>query len=127
MIPEEVRSEVRRLRELILHYNQLYYSENRSLITDGEYDALLRRLMKLESEWPELRTEDSPSRRVGSEPVAGFPSIRWNPPMLSLDNVFSGEEFKEFNSRIMRELALDTTPAYSVEPKLDGLAIALIY
>ncbi len=127
MIPEEVRSEVRRLRELILHYNQLYYSENRSLITDGEYDALLRRLMKLESEWPELRTEDSPSRRVGSEPVAGFPSIRWNPPMLSLDNVFSGEEFKEFNSRIMRELDLDTTPAYSVEPKLDGLAIALIY
>lgn len=127
MIPEETHSEVRRLRELIRHHNQLYYSENRSEITDGEYDALLRRLMMLESQWPELQSEDSPSRRVGSEPVAGFPPIRWNPPMLSLDNVFSYEEFQEFNSRIMRELDLDSTPAYSVEPKLDGLAIALIY
>ena len=127
MIPEEVHSEVRRLRELIHHHNQLYYSENRSEITDGEYDALMRRLIKLESQWPELQTEDSPSRRVGSEPVAGFPPIGWNPPMLSLDNVFSVEEFQEFNSRIIRELDIDSAPAYSVEPKLDGLAIALIY
>ena len=127
MIPEEAHSEVRRLRELIRHHNQLYYGENRSLITDGEYDALLRKLIQLETQWPELQTEDSPSRRVGSKPVAGFPPIRWNPPMLSLDNVFSFDEFQKFNSRIMRELDLDSTPVYSVEPKLDGLAIALIY
>ena len=127
MIPEEVHSEVRRLRELIRHHNRLYYSENRSEISDGEYDALLRRLIKLESQWPELRTEDSPSMRVGSEPVAEFSTIGWNPPMLSLDNVFSDEEFREFNSRMIRELDLSATPAYSVEPKLDGLAIALIY
>ena len=127
MIPEEAHSEVRRLRELIRHHNQLYYGENRSLITDGEYDALLRKLIQLETQWPELQMEDSPSRRVGSKPVAGFPPIRWNPPMLSLDNVFSFDEFQKFNSRIMRELDLDSTPVYSVEPKLDGLAIALIY
>ena len=94
MIPEEVHSEVRRLRELIRYHNRLYYSENRSEISDGEYDALLRRLIKLESQWPELRTEDSPSRRIGSEPVAEFSTIGWNPTMISPDHVLRHEEFR---------------------------------
>ncbi|MCK4806621.1 MAG: NAD-dependent DNA ligase LigA, partial [Candidatus Aegiribacteria sp.] len=127
MIPDNTRAEVENLRELIRYHNRLYYTENRTKISDGEYDALLRRLRELESRWPELETDDSPTLRVGSQPLSSFPSILWDPPMLSLDNVFSAEEFSEFNSRIRRELELDTDPVYSVEPKLDGLAVALIY
>lgn len=127
MIPESIKAEAEGLRRLIRHHNSLYYTENRTAISDGEYDALMRKLGELESLWPELTTEDSPTLRVGSRPLSSFPSISWDPPMLSLDNVFSTEEFVEFNSRIRRELKLDRDPAYSVEPKLDGLAVALVY
>ncbi len=127
MIPDSVKSEVENLRELIRYHNRLYYAEDRNEISDGEYDALMQRLMELESRWPELETEDSPTHRVGSQPLSRFPSILWDPPMLSLGNVFSAEEFHEFNNRIKRELDLNADPAYSVEPKLDGLAVALVY
>ena len=127
MIPDNVRSEVDNLREQIRHHNRLYYTEDRTEISDGEYDALMRKLIELESRWPGLATEDSPTLRVGSQPLSHFPSILWDPPMLSLDNVFSAEEFIEFDRRIMHELKLENDPVYSVEPKLDGLAVALIY
>lgn len=127
MIPDEVRSEAAKLRKLLRYHNRLYYTENRTEIADGEYDALMRKLREIESRWPELTTEDSPTLRVGSKPLASFPSLFWNPPMLSLDNVFSAEEFGEFDKRIKRELELEKEPAYSVEPKLDGLAVALVY
>jgi DNA ligase (NAD+) len=87
----------------------------------------MRRLREIESRWPELATEDSPTLRVGSKPLSSFPSLFWDPPMLSLDNVFSTEEFSEFDKRIRRELKLEKDPSYSVEPKLDGLAVALVY
>ncbi len=127
MIPENVKSEAGNIRELIRYHNRLYYSEDRIEISDSEYDALMRRLIELESRWPKLATDDSPTQRVGSQPLSRFPSILWDPAMLSLDNVFSAEEFSEFNRRIIRELDLEEDPAYSVEPKLDGLAVALIY
>ena len=127
MIPDNVRSEVDNLREQIRHHNRLYYTEDRVEISDGEYDALMRRLTELESRWPGLASEDSPTLRVGSKPLSRFPSILWDPPMLSLDNVFSAEEFSKFDRRVRHELNLDKDPVYSVEPKLDGLAVAVIY
>ncbi|MEN8209412.1 MAG: NAD-dependent DNA ligase LigA [Candidatus Fermentibacteria bacterium] len=127
MIPDGVKAEIGKLRELIRHHNRLYYTEDRTEISDGEYDALMRRLIELESGWPESASEDSPTRRVGAEPLSRFPSILWDPPMLSLDNVFSVEEFTEFDSRVRHELRLLNDPVYSVEPKLDGLAVAIIY
>ncbi|MBN2586570.1 MAG: NAD-dependent DNA ligase LigA, partial [Candidatus Fermentibacteraceae bacterium] len=127
MIPEDARTEAGRLRELIRHHNRLYYAENRTEITDGEYDALMRRLVELEKLWPGLKADDSPTLRVGSEPLSQFPAIVWDPPMLSLDNVFSEEQFREWDRRIAREVQTESPPVYSVEPKLDGLAVALVY
>ncbi len=127
MVSDSIKAEVKQLRELLRHHNRLYYTESRTEISDGEYDALMRKLRELENRWPELATSDSPSLRVGSEPLSRFPSIVWDPPMLSLDNVFSAEEFAEFNERMKRDLNLEDDPIYSVEPKLDGLAIALVY
>ena len=127
MISEPVKAEAEKLREKIRYHNRLYYAEDRTEISDGEYDALMRRLIELESRWPELTVEDSPTHRVGSQPLSHFPSILWDPPMLSLDNVFSAQEFGEFDRRIRHELKSEDDPVYSVEPKLDGLAVALIY
>lgn len=127
MTPDEARAEARKLRELIRHHNRLYYTEGRTEISDGEYDALMRRLLDLETRWPELATPDSPTLRVGSTPLSSFPSISWDPPMLSLDNVFSREQFLQWDRRVVRELQLEREPSYSVEPKLDGLAVALVY
>ncbi len=127
MISERVKAEAAKLREKIRYHNRLYYAEDRTEISDGEYDALMQRLIELESRCPELASEDSPTHRVGSQPLSRFPSILWDPPMLSLDNVFSAEEFGEFDRRIRHELKSEDDPVYSVEPKLDGLAVALIY
>jgi DNA ligase (NAD+) len=127
MLPDEARAEVERLTGLIRHHNRLYYTENRTEIADGEYDALMRRLLELERQWPELRKDDSPTLRVGSPPLSSFPKVFWDPPMLSLDNVFSEDGFREWDRRIVRELGLSEPPVYSVEPKLDGLAVALVY
>ncbi len=125
--PESARTEAARLRELLRYHSRLYYAEDRTEITDTEYDAMLRRLSELEHRWPDLRTPDSPTRRVGAEPVEAFPEIGWDPPMLSLDNVFDPSGFGEFETRVMRELGLEDPPVYSVEPKLDGLAVGLVY
>lgn len=127
MATDKAQAEAGKLRELIRHHNRLYYTEGRTEISDGEYDALMRRLLELEDRWPELATPDSPTLRVGSEPLSSFPSVSWDPPMLSLDNVFSREQFLQWESRVRRELRLEREPYYSVEPKLDGLAVALVY
>ena len=119
--------EAEELRELIRYHNRLYYSEDRTEISDEEYDALMRRLLQLEESHPELRTADSPTQRVGAPPVSSFPEVVHDPPMLSLDNVFDGEQLDSFERRVIGELALDSAPAYSVEPKLDGVALSLIY
>ncbi len=127
MNPDIQRAEAEKLRELIRYHNRLYYNENRTEISDDEYDALMRRLQYLEAQYPELLTPDSPTLRVGTEPVYDFPPITWNPPMLSLGNVFTRAEFDTFEKRIIDELGLSSPPAYSVEPKFDGVALAVIY
>jgi DNA ligase (NAD+) len=127
VIPARIRAEADQLASLLRKHSRLYYSEDRTEITDGEYDALLRRLRDLEQEYSGLRTHDSPTQRIGAAPLDSFAPVIWDPPMMSLDNVFDPGEFAEFETRVMRELSLDAPPVYSVEPKLDGLAIALVY
>jgi len=117
---------IRELRDQINHHNYLYYVLDAPEIPDAEYDRLLRELQGLETEHPDLITSDSPTQRVGAEPVKAFGEVRHAIPMLSLDNAFSGEEVEDFNRRVVERLGEDDV-TYVVEPKLDGLAISLRY
>ncbi|MCK5133028.1 MAG: NAD-dependent DNA ligase LigA [Candidatus Sabulitectum sp.] len=118
--------EISILAAQIRKYNRQYYTGNVSDITDTEYDALMNRLLYLERENPKLRSDDSPTARVGSAPLSGFSTVIHDPPMLSLSNAFSKDDFLSFNSRILNLLKLDWVK-YSVEPKLDGVSLSLVY
>ncbi len=106
--------------------NRRYFVDDDPAIPDAEYDRLLRELQALEAAHPALARADSPTRRVGGAPARGFAEVAHARPMLSLGNAFSREDVEEFVERITRELG-DASPAFSVEPKLDGLAISLRY
>ncbi|MDR7098468.1 DNA ligase (NAD+) [Lysobacter niabensis] len=114
------------LRQQIEDANYRYYVLDDPSIPDSEYDRLLRELQALEAEHPELASTDSPTQRVGNAPSAKFAEVRHAVPMLSLANAFSPEEIHEFVARIGKETG-DFEPAFSAEPKLDGLAISLRY
>lgn len=113
----------------IERHNRLYYQNDSPEITDGEYDALLRELNQLEAAFPEHARTDSPAARVGGKPLAKFRQISHRTPMLSLDNAFSAEDIGEFDRRLKKELALaeETVIDYVCEPKMDGLAVELVY
>src|SRR5262249_8057042 len=104
----------------------LYYVEARPEISDREYDALLDELKQLEADHPELATPDSPTQRVGGQPIEGFRTIRHSEPMLSIDNTYNPHELREFDRRV-RKLLGGETVVYVVELKIDGVAIALTY
>ncbi|MCL2102481.1 MAG: NAD-dependent DNA ligase LigA [Syntrophorhabdaceae bacterium] len=122
------------LRKLIRHYNDRYYREDAPEVSDAEYDALFNELVSLEARHPETFDPDSPTQRIGAEPVAAFGAVIRDIPMLSLSNAFSEEELLEFDRRTRRflktrdisENALDQN-GYVAEAKIDGLAIELIY
>ena len=114
------------LRLALEDANHRYHVLDDPAIPDAEYDAMLRELQALEEANPELRTPDSPTQRVGAGVLPGFETVVHEVPMLSLNNAFSEEEVREFVARITRELG-EAEPAFSVEPKLDGLAISLRY
>lgn len=120
------RRRIERLRETINEHNYRYYVLDQPTVSDAEYDRLLRELQSLEAEHPELITPDSPTQRVGAQPAEGFATVTHRIPMLSLANAFSAEEVAEFDRRIRDRLDLEELE-YAVEPKLDGLAIALRY
>ncbi len=107
-------------------HNRLYYLEAAPEISDFEYDALMRELMDLERRFPDLRTPDSPSQRVGGAPLDAFQTVTHRVPMLSIDNTYSPEELREFDDRVRKGLGGES-PAYIVELKLDGVAISLRY
>ena len=113
----------------IARHDRLYHSKDQPEITDAEYDALVARNRALEARFPHLIRNDSPSRRVGAPVAEGFAKSRHGEPMLSLDNVFSREEFSDFCKRIRRFLGLaeDEALAFVGEPKIDGLSINLLY
>ena len=119
--------EVARLRVAIERHNYSYYVLDRPEISDAEYDELLRRLIELEREHPDLVDPSSPTQRVGAAPAAQFAPVRRSTPMLSLQNAMSREEVVEFEERIRRFLNLKGPIEYVAEPKLDGIAVELVY
>ncbi|MEO8314735.1 MAG: NAD-dependent DNA ligase LigA [Pseudomonadota bacterium] len=123
---DTARRRVQQLREQIEYHNRLYHSLDQPEITDAEFDALMRELQALESAHPELAGSDSPTRRVGASPSGKFAEVRHAVPMLSLSNAFSDDEVQDFVRRIEGKLDR-STPLFSAEPKLDGLAISLRY
>jgi DNA ligase (NAD+) len=123
---QDPRAEVERLRRELDEHNHRYYVLDDPLISDAEYDALFRRLERLEAEHPELRTPDSPTQRVGAAPAAQFETVRRRHPMLSLSNVTTREEMTEFDARIRKFLNRERID-YLVEPKVDGVAVELVY
>jgi DNA ligase (NAD+) len=117
----------RALRALIDEHNYRYYVLDDPAIPDAEYDALFRELQALESAHPELVVPESPTQRVGGAPVAAFGTVRHDQPMLSLDNAFTEEEVRAFDRRVRERLGTEEEVGYSAEPKLDGLAVSLVY
>lgn len=126
---EEVRRRVEELRAKIRHHDYLYYVVGKPEISDYEYDQLVKELKELEERFPELITPDSPTQRVGGEPLEGFKQVKHSVPMLSLDNAFSEEEFADFDGRVKRLLGFShsSNVEYVCEHKMDGVAISLIY
>lgn len=114
------------LRAQIEHHNRLYYVEDQPLISDAEYDALLRELQALEAAHPEWVTPDSPTQRVGATPSQAFDAVRHDVPMLSLNNAFEAADVENFDRRVREALGVEAV-AYAVEPKFDGLAVSLRY
>jgi DNA ligase (NAD+) len=123
---QAARSRAAELRQQIEFHNRRYYQLDSPLIADAEYDAVLRELADLERAHPELQTPDSPTQRVGAAPVEGFAEVRHEVPMLSLDNAFSDEDVADFERRARKPLERAELD-YLAEPKLDGLAVSLIY
>jgi DNA ligase (NAD+) len=114
------------LREQIHHHDYLYYVESRPEVTDTEYDALMRELVQLETEFPELVTPDSPTQRVAGTPTDLFRPVEHQVAMLSLDNTTTPDQLREFEARLKRALPAATF-TYVCEPKIDGLGVALLY
>ena len=115
------------LREQVRYHNRRYHVEDAPEISDAEYDALYRELEALEGEHPELVTPDSPTQRVGGEPIEGFEEVRHSVPMLSLANARKVEDLREWDARVRRLLGEDESPRYVTERKIDGLAVSLRY
>lgn len=118
---------INELREVIDRHNYLYYVEDAPQIPDSEYDRLMRDLQALEADFPEAITPDSPTQRVGAEPLDSFASVTHAVPMLSLDNAFDENEMAEFDRRVRDRLGVAGPVVYAAEPKLDGLAVSLRY
>ncbi len=115
------------LRREIHYHDHRYYVLDDPIITDAEYDRLYRELVELEEQFPQFVTEDSPSRRVGGAPLSSFEEVAHPFPMYSLDNAFDLEEFRAFDQKVRRYLKMNGDIVYIAEPKLDGLAVELIY
>jgi DNA ligase (NAD+) len=125
-VPETVHNRVRELHSQLHEHNYRYYVLDDPLIPDAEYDALLRELQGLEHKYPALTTPDSPTQRVGAAPLKAFGEVQHELRMLSLDNAFSDDELADFDRRV-HELLEKTQVDYAAEPKLDGLAVSLLY
>ncbi|HKB94420.1 MAG TPA: hypothetical protein VKC62_09335, partial [Gaiellaceae bacterium] len=114
------------LRREIRHHEDLYYRLGKPKISDRAFDALMEELVELERTHPELATPDSPTQRVGGEPLSGFEQVRHEPPMQSLDNTYSLAEVREWIERLER-LVPDAELRYVAELKIDGVSISLLY
>ncbi|NLO82204.1 MAG: NAD-dependent DNA ligase LigA [Clostridiales bacterium] len=122
---DKVKAEIEKLREEIRKHDYYYYVMDQPIISDAEYDDLMRRLVSLEQQYPELITSDSPTQRVGGQPLKAFASVEHPVPMLSLTNAFSEGELRDFDRRVRN--AIGEAVEYVVEYKIDGLSVALWY
>ncbi len=131
-IPEHVLIDYERLKDELNQHNHSYYVLDDPSVPDSEYDRQMRQLQDIESQYPSLRTSDSPSQRVGGEALSAFTQVHHDVAMLSLDNAFSQAELEDFDRRVKDRLnyaALTQPPEidYACEPKLDGVAVSLLY
>jgi DNA ligase (NAD+) len=122
----EIKKEIEELREEIRKHNYQYYVLDQPLVSDYEYDQLMRQLIKFEQDYPRFVTPDSPTQRVGAKPLEQFMTAQHLSPMLSLSNAFSEQELLDFDQRIKKNIS-EQIYDYAVELKIDGLAIALLY
>jgi len=125
-VPDKIKQEVESLREQLDHHNRLYHSLDSPEIPDADFDALLTRLQFLEDEY-DIQSPDSPSQRVGSEALAQFNQVTHELPMLSLDKVFSEDDLQAFEARLAKRLESEEQLEFSCEPKVDGIAVSLLY
>ncbi|MFP3952967.1 MAG: NAD-dependent DNA ligase LigA [Candidatus Acetothermia bacterium] len=127
MKKHKAKERIEELREEVEEHNYRYYVLDDPVITDREYDELLAELETLEEEYPEFKSENSPTQRVGARPAEEFESAEHRHPMLSLSNAFEEESVFDFDDRVRRELGVPGDITYLAEPKLDGLAVEVIY
>ncbi|HSW69266.1 MAG TPA: NAD-dependent DNA ligase LigA [Gammaproteobacteria bacterium] len=123
----EIESKIKKLREQINEYNYQYHVLDNPTISDAEFDQLFQQLKRLEADHPQFITTDSPTQRVGAAPQKEFSEAKHSVPMLSLDNAFSDEDVLAFDQRIHERLDISGPIEYTCEPKLDGLAVSIIY
>ncbi|WP_018690857.1 NAD-dependent DNA ligase LigA [Algicola sagamiensis] len=123
----DIEQRIASLRQEIHLHNVLYYVKDEPSIPDAEYDRLMRELLELEAENPSLKTSDSPTNKVGGAPLSAFSQITHEVPMLSLDNAFDQDEFEAFHKRLQDRLKTSKTFTFNCEPKLDGLAVSILY
>lgn len=126
MSPEEAKSTIEKLKESINYYNEQYYQHHTSVISDYEFDQLLEKFVQLEEQYPEFKTADSPSQRVGGTITKSFQTVYHRYPMLSLSNTYSEQELIEFDNRTRKSLN-DAPYEYFCELKFDGVALSLTY
>jgi len=127
MTPEEASTKVEQVRAELREHNYRYYVLDDPGITDIDYDQLMRELQELEDKYPQLLTPDSPSQRVGAAPLSVFETVEHRLPMLSLGNAFNDDEIREFDRRVRDRLTNIDQIEYVAEPKLDGVAVSLLY
>ena len=126
MTKTEAKTKIEKLRKEIESHNRKYYVEAKPVISDQEFDHLLQELIELEEGFPEFKTPDSPTQRVGGAPLKEFKTVRHEIPMLSMDNTYSYDELREFDERVKKGLGRSQAD-YFAEEKIDGVSIALIY
>lgn len=119
--------EIEDLRQKIRYHNHRYYTLDDPEISDAEYDRLFQRLLDLERQNPHLATPDSPTQRIGTEPQRAFSQVKHGTPMLSLENGFSDKDITDYDKRVKRLLGDTQDLQYTVEPKMDGVAVELVY
>ncbi|MEQ9414286.1 MAG: NAD-dependent DNA ligase LigA, partial [Cyclobacteriaceae bacterium] len=126
MTTTEAKKEIARLSEVIDRHNNLYYQQHKTEISDYDFDQLLKQLVELEAQFPDLRQPDSPTQRVGGSITKNFETVVHQYPMLSLGNTYSMEELEEFDKRVSKGLGNEQYE-YFCELKFDGVSISLIY
>jgi len=127
IIDPNIVAKIENLRQELHRHNNRYYVMDAPEISDAEYDRMMTELVELETRYPELSSPDSPSMRVGALPLKKFDSVKHTIRMLSLDNAFSDSDILNFDRRVKKELMTDGEILYTAEPKMDGVAVELVY